>query len=117
MRPTIIITIIMLCPAAFAETIHVPGDYPTIQKAIDAAVNDDTVLVAPGTYVENIDFMGKAITVQSEKGPESTILDGGQQEAVVTFNSGEGYQSILDGFTVTNGDGGHRTTDNSQYYH
>src|ERR1700692_4766100 len=46
-------------------TIHVPIDQPTIQTAIDAASNGDTVLVADGTYKENADFKGKAITVTS----------------------------------------------------
>ncbi len=44
---------------AFAATIHVPADQPTIQSAIDTALVGDIVLVAPGTYVENIDFIVK----------------------------------------------------------
>ncbi|MGE5303950.1 MAG: hypothetical protein ACM3TN_11595, partial [Alphaproteobacteria bacterium] len=52
-------------PSVQAATIHVPADQPTIQAAINSAVNSDTVLVAPGTYVENINFRGKAITVIS----------------------------------------------------
>ena len=45
-----------------ASTIQVPDDQPTIQGAIDSSVNGDLVLVAPGTYFENIDFLGKLIT-------------------------------------------------------
>ncbi len=57
---------------AAAEVIQVPLGSPTIQGAIDIAANGDTILVAPGTYVENIDFRGKAITVTSKAGPEMT---------------------------------------------
>ena len=90
-------------PAADAATIQVPLDAPTIQGAIDVAVDGDTVLVAPGTYVENIDFLGKAITVQSQAGPEVTIIDGGERGSVVTFSSGEGPASVLKGFMLRNG--------------
>jgi hypothetical protein len=94
---------------ARADTIRVPSDQGTIQAAINAAVHGDTVLVAPGTYRENIDFSGKGITITSEAGPAITIIDGNRNGTVVTFNSGEPTQSVLSGFTIQNGrslDGG-----------
>ena len=90
-------------------TIRVPLNYPTIQAAINAAANGDTVLVAPGTYVENINFSGKAITVTSESGPEITLIDGNRADSVVKFISGEGRSSVLSGFTVLNGRSGFDT--------
>jgi hypothetical protein len=94
--------------AAFAGvTIDVPGDFPTIQAAIDAAATGDVVLVAPGTYVESIDFLGKAIEVRSSSGPEVTVIDGtGAAVSVVSAVSGEGDDTLLDGFTITNGEAG-----------
>jgi len=97
--------IALLCCAALcsAKTIQVPADYPTIQAAINAANNGDVVLVAPGTYFENINFDGKAITVKSSSGANVTIIDGGNVASVVTFDSGEGLKSILRGFTIQHG--------------
>src|SRR5262249_6581215 len=83
--------------------IRVPTDQPTIQLAINTAINGDTALVSPGTYNENINFNGKAITVKSESRPQNTIINGGKLGSVVTFNSGEGRDSILNGFTLQNG--------------
>ena len=83
--------------------IRVPSDQPTIQAAIDVANNGDTALVAPGTYSENINFKGKAITVTSESGPKVTIIDGGNVAPVVSFISGEGRDSVINGFTLQNG--------------
>jgi parallel beta-helix repeat protein len=91
--------------ATAQTTIRVPAAQPTIQAAIGAAVHGDTVLVAPGTYVERLNFSGKAITVASESGPTVTIIDGSRAGAVVTFNSGEGRAAVLRGFTITNGGG------------
>jgi len=84
-------------------TFRVPSDRPTIQSAINDATDGDTALVAPGTYSENINFGGKAITVTSESGPQDTIIDGGNADSVVSFTSGEGRDSVLNGFTVQNG--------------
>src|SRR5271168_3437186 len=69
-RISLIVTMVLLSAIyghyAWAQaTIHVPGDQPSIQAGIDASSNGDVVLVAPGTYNENIDFKGKAITVTS----------------------------------------------------
>ena len=89
--------------AAAATVINVPADQPTIQAAINAAVNGDTVLVAPGTYLENINFLGKAITVASAKGPKVTIIDGQQMNSVVVFVNQETITSVLNGFTIQNG--------------
>jgi parallel beta helix pectate lyase-like protein len=94
-----------------AATIHVPGDQPTIQAAIDVANTGDVVLVAAGTYSENINFSGKAITVKSASGAKVTIIDGGKLGPVATFNTGEGSKSILAGFTLQNG----ASAFNSQY--
>ncbi len=81
-----------------------PGSpFCTIQEGLNAAVDGDTVLVHPCTYVETIDFLGKAVTLKGIGGEAVTIIDGNQNGSVVTFQSGEVATSVLDGFTVTNG--------------
>ena len=97
--------------SAPASTIHVPGDQPTIQAGINAASNGDTVLVAPGTYYENIDFKGKAITVISSDGSAKTIIDGGAQTSTVIFKTSELRNSVLSGFSVRNGGPATNATD------
>jgi hypothetical protein len=92
------------CPAlTHAATIRVPADRATIQQAIEVATGGDTILVAPGTYQENINFLGKAITVQSEAGADATVIDGGHAESVASFVSAEGASAVLSGFTLRNG--------------
>lgn len=79
-----------------------PGQ--SIQRAIDAAPRTGaTLCVAPGTYTGLINFKGKPINLVSSGGPGVTFLDGGGAGPVVTFASGEGKNSILNGFTVRNG--------------
>ncbi len=98
------VAVLLFIGPSFAQnTINVPGDQPTIQGAINAANNGDTVLVAPGTYYENINFKGKAITVTSSAGAAQTIIDGGGIAPVVTFDTNETSSSTLSGFTLQNG--------------
>jgi hypothetical protein len=87
------------------------AEFNNIQAAINDANEGDTIIVEDGIYTgdgnRDIDFLGKAITLRSENGPGSCIID---CEGTYTdnhrgfyFHSGESENSILDGFTVTNG--------------
>ena len=81
-------------------------DYTTIQAAINAALAGDTIIVCPWTYVENIEFDGKDITVRSIDISDptivaATIIDGRGSGSVVRFYRGD--TSILGGFTIRNG--------------
>ncbi len=85
----------------------VPFDYPTIQAAINSSTDGDAIIVNHGIYYENINFQGKAITVQSTDPNDSkvialTIIDGNQQNTAATFDSGEEQNSQLKGFTIQN---------------
>jgi len=97
--------------AALAQTTYIVypgigGDFPTIQGCIDAVVDGDTCEVYPETYVENIDFLGKLITVRSSSDPSDTIIDGSaNNNSVVKFVSGETEDSVIEGFTLRNGRG------------
>ena len=95
----------LLTGSAFGATIHVPADQPTIQAGIDAASAGDIVVVAEGTYTENVTFLGKAITVRADAGAGAVVIDGNQAGSVVTFATAESSESVLDGFTIRNGSG------------
>jgi len=111
------VTMVVFWSPLMGEIHHVPGEFATIQEAIIASVDGDTVLIARGLYVENINFRGRNITVASEfildHNPETiiaTIIDGGSPAATdtgscVIINSGEDSTAVLEGLTLTNGIG------------
>ncbi len=89
--------------SVFGEVIHVPGDQPSIQAAIDVAADGDRIIVAPGTYFENINLLGKAVTLRSSAGPEVTTIDANGSGTVVLCDTDEGPNTVIDGFTITGG--------------
>ena len=104
-------------PAPRHAVLAVPAKYPSIQAAIDSAVNGDTVLVAPGRYYENVRFNGKGIVVTSqfartrdEADIDRTIIDGSRPThpdtgTVVRFVNQEDSTAVIQGFTITGGTG------------
>lgn len=101
----------------YGVTIKVPLNYSSIQEAIEVAANGDTVLVDEGTYLENIDFLGKNIVVGSQfmidHDPShilATVIDGssgvqGVNGSCVAFLNGEDSTAVIQGFTLTGGSG------------
>ena len=83
--------------------------FKSVQEGIDAASDGDSILVAEGTYVENIHFHGKnvALTCTLPQEPlvvKNTILDGNGQGPVVSFSGTEGESCVLAGFTIRHGE-------------
>lgn len=111
MKRFIILFATLLPVYLFSQIINIPEDYSTIQQGINAATNNDTVLVQPGTYLESINYNGKNITVaslmlttQDTSYISQTIIDGNQSgNSIVMFENGESNNALLSGFTITNG--------------
>ena len=110
-----------------ANILRVPQDYPSIQQAVLAARNSDTVLVAEGTYYENVNLRGKNIVVASNyifnKDPQTiknTIVNGSHSAyadsgSVFLLISKEDSTTVLEGFTITGGTGSKYTFSGSVY--
>lgn len=93
---TMCLSALTLLPTVSAAPINVPGDYPTIQQAIDAAISGNTIIVAAGTYYENIVIHESIILVGEDK--ETTIIDGSGTGDVVTITADD---VTIRGFTMT----------------
>ncbi|MBK8981598.1 MAG: T9SS type A sorting domain-containing protein [Ignavibacteria bacterium] len=113
----ILAVIFIAISGASANILNVPSQYSTIQSAINASVNGDTVLVQPGTYPENIIFRGKRIVLTSLYYQnrdlnfiQTTIINGGSPvhpdtgSCVIICNN-EDSTTVLQGFTLTGGTG------------
>ncbi len=122
-----LLTTLAISSFSMAQIINVPADQPSIQAGIDSALDGYTVLVDTGTYEENINFNGKAITVASKfimdgdtNHINNTVIDGSQPAnpdngSVVTFSSSEDSTSVLCGFTITGGTGTYISSYDQKY--
>jgi hypothetical protein len=86
--------------SASADVLLVPSQFSTIQLAIGFASDGDEIVVAPGTYFEQLDYLGKEVEVRGSGGAAVTILDGLGTSPVVRASSGETLGARLRGFTV-----------------
>ncbi|UCD49508.1 MAG: right-handed parallel beta-helix repeat-containing protein [Phycisphaerales bacterium] len=93
-------------------TIRVPGNFPTIQAALDFAGHGDVIEVGPGTYTGegnwDLEFHGKSLTLRGANGPESTIIDcdwpaSGADHRAFYFHQGETNRTLVCGFTIKGG--------------
>jgi hypothetical protein len=118
MRAWTLTACLLLCSSApaIADTYVVApdgsGDFPTIQAAINAAVDGDVITLTDGTFTgggnRDLDYLGKAITLQSQSGdPETCVIDCQGNPADphrgVNFVSGEPEGSVLMGITIQGG--------------
>ena len=120
----LIITITLFLSIGSSELLQVPGQYSTIQAAINASLDQDTVMVSPGFYQENISFNGKNIVVTSTYIIDqdsliigTTIIDGNSNGSVVVFDDNETNAAVLQGFTIQDGNGNDADPDeNGTFY-
>jgi len=83
--------------------------FDSIQEAIDYALDKEKIVVLPGRYTgagnRDIDFRGKILNVRSQSGPATCVIDCQGLGRGFNFHSGEGRDSVLEGFTIINGNG------------
>jgi hypothetical protein len=84
--------------------VHPDSALNTIQAGLDSCEDNDIVLVAPGTYYENIVWPNtQGIHLVSELGPELTIIDGDSSGAVIRVYTGVDTNTLIRGLTIRNG--------------
>ena len=80
------------------------ADYRTIQEAINNAQDGDTIVVKPGTYREQVSFIGRRVTVRSDDPNDPAVVEAtviaASSGSSVFFDFGEGNLSVLEGFTT-----------------
>lgn len=89
---------VMVNGTAVAKTYYVPDNFPTIQRAINAAYGGDRIIVRSGTYKESV-TVNKSLTIQSETGFNNTIIESPSHGSHTLFNV-TAKNVIIMGFTL-----------------
>ena len=131
-RTTIVIFLFVFSLTVQAAIYRVPDDFAEIQAAMNAASDGDIILVSPGQYDENVNFLGKDVTLTSLDPNDPTIVSSTiisrpitrdarshvssttGNGSIVSFVSGESAAAVLTGFTIT---GGYGTNLDGNYYY
>jgi len=96
--------LVLLTRVSSASILQVPAHFPSVGAALSAALPFDTVLVAPGTYTENLIWPATpGLKLLSEAGAAATVLDGGARETVIGVYTGVDTTTVIRGFTIRNG--------------
>ncbi len=112
-RMLCILTVLLATSAGFCATINVPDEAATIQAAVDAALDGDTVLIAPGTYSGDgnwdVDIFDKDLCVRGA-GPETTVIDcaeeGTEDHRAFVASSQFGNSVTIENLSIINGTAG-----------
>jgi len=109
MRPLISIVLLLVPVLSMSSTVYaaliiVPDDAPTIQFAILAASNGDSILVRAGTYAESLALTGKDLTIFGESGAQATAITGNSSFRIFEVTGPNvTMATVLEGLTFRNG--------------
>jgi hypothetical protein len=111
--PLLLLLACLVCsPHALGAILQVPAGHPTIQEAVYAAANGDTIHVAPGIYYERLVIPDTSLTICSDdfftgdsSAINTTILDAQHQGTLVLVHSAGDHVARFDGLTLRNGQG------------
>lgn len=102
--PILLVTLLVaaLFASAPARTIQVPGDYPTLQIAVTAALPGDVVSLGRGRHQDVFMQLQDGITIRGDlENPEQVIVDAGQAGYVFLAESVNNIR--IEGLTITGG--------------
>ena len=109
----VIIILLIFLPDSPATTRIVPDDYPTIQRAINAANPGDVIQVRPGTYLESVTINKSVSLIAFSFNPDdptqnATIIDSGEDDllSTIVISPGISPMPVIQGFLIRNGDDG-----------